>query len=420
MNASYRRGACPGLSAPMLTGDGLLVRLTPSGATIALDAFAGLVAAARQHGNGIVEITSRGNIQFRGLTASSASAFAAAVGALDIEVSEGILVLADPLSGLDATEILDAGALARALREALAAASFAASLAPKISVVVDGGGALHLDDSVADIRLRAVETHSGPHLHIALGGDAATAVPIGAVPSARAVDCVLRLLALLAARRPQCRMRHAIDADGANIFRSAVSGLMVAEPAPAVRAAAEPIGIHQLRSGVTAVGIGLPFGHSESEALTRLIDVARKAGADGLRTAPGRALLVTGVSPASTRPFVAAAEGLGFIAKADDPRRKVVACAGAPICASGQIPAREIAPAIAIAAGALLQAGDVVHVSGCPKGCAHPGPAFISIYGRDGICDVHVGGALSRSVTVDALPGQIAEIVQSRANLKHD
>jgi len=69
VNAPYRRGACPGLSAPMLTGDGLLVRLTSTGATIALEAFAGLCAAARQHGNGIVEITSRGNIQFRGLTA---------------------------------------------------------------------------------------------------------------------------------------------------------------------------------------------------------------------------------------------------------------------------------------------------------------------------------------------------------------
>ena len=31
MNAPYRRGACPGLSAPMQTGDGLLVRMRPIG-----------------------------------------------------------------------------------------------------------------------------------------------------------------------------------------------------------------------------------------------------------------------------------------------------------------------------------------------------------------------------------------------------
>ena len=61
-----RRGACPGLSAPMPTGDGLLVRLLPIG-TIPLDAFAALCAAAQAHGNGVIEVTARGSIQVRGL-----------------------------------------------------------------------------------------------------------------------------------------------------------------------------------------------------------------------------------------------------------------------------------------------------------------------------------------------------------------
>jgi precorrin-3B synthase len=402
----------------MLTGDGHLVRLIATGATIALDAFAGLCAAARRHGNGIIEITSRSNFQFRGLSAASAPTFAAAVAALDIDVSDGVPVLSSPLSGLDPGEILDAGELANALRGAIAAAPFAARLAPKISTVIDGGGALHLDNIVADIRLRAVVVHGSPLLHIALGGDAATAVSIGAIPSAHAVDCVLRLFASLAARGPQSRMRHAIDADGVNIFKSAVAGLVIDAPSPAVRATAEPVGVHPLRSGVMAVGIGLPFGHAESEVLTRLIDAARSAGVGGVRTAPGRALLAIGIPSAATRLFVAAAERLGFIVNPDDPRRKVVACAGAPICASGQIPARAIAPAVAGVAGALLHAGDVIHISGCPKGCAHPTPAFITVYGRDGICDVHVDGALSRSVNAGALSGQIADIIHSRAGQK--
>ena len=70
--APPRRGACPGLSAPMQTGDGLLVRLLPLG-TISLRAFADLCRAARTHGNGIVEVTSRGSIQVRGLSAASGS-----------------------------------------------------------------------------------------------------------------------------------------------------------------------------------------------------------------------------------------------------------------------------------------------------------------------------------------------------------
>src|SRR3984893_16497939 len=114
-----RRGACPGLSAPMMTVDGLLVRLLPIG-TIALDAFAALCAAARQHGNGIVEVTSRGSIQIRGLTATSAPRFAAAIAMLGIAARDGIPVLTDPLAGLLSDEIIDAAALAADLRLALA------------------------------------------------------------------------------------------------------------------------------------------------------------------------------------------------------------------------------------------------------------------------------------------------------------
>ena len=45
MSTPLVRGACPGLAAPMPTGDGLLARLAPRG-TMSPDAFAGLCAAA--------------------------------------------------------------------------------------------------------------------------------------------------------------------------------------------------------------------------------------------------------------------------------------------------------------------------------------------------------------------------------------
>src|SRR5947199_2856955 len=190
MAASMRRGACPGLSAPMATGDGLLARLTPAGSTIALDAFAGLCGAAQTHGNGIVEITSRGSIQVRGLSAASAPLFAAEVASLGIEASDGIPVLTDPLAGLTDADIFDAHALATVLRKALAVAPFASHLSAKVSVAIDGGAALHLGALAVDIRMRALDSR---HVHVALAGDAATATPLGAIPLQRAVECVLRL-----------------------------------------------------------------------------------------------------------------------------------------------------------------------------------------------------------------------------------
>ena len=373
LQSPMRRGACPGLSAPMATGDGLLARLTPSGATMALSAFSGLCAAARRHGNGIVEVTSRGSIQVRGLTAASAGLFAAELAALGIPAEEGVPVMPDPLSGLDETGLVDSGEIAGHLRQALAASSLASQLSAKVSVIVDGGGELHLDDVAADVRLRAVRTDRGVRFHVALGGTAAAAVAIGAVPVDRAVDCAIRLFERLAAFAPE-RMRKAVESAGAARFASGLAEILEQAPDPAARPAAEPVGIHPLRSGEVARGIALPFGHSDAEVLSRLIAEAETAGAKGLRTAPGRALLFAGLSLDAVHSFFARATSLGFIADPADPRRRVIACAGAPICASGEIPARALAPAVAQAVRAVNFTGPI-HVSGCAKGCAHPAPA---------------------------------------------
>src|SRR6202011_2157573 len=79
----------------------------------------------------------------------------------------------------------------------------------------------------------------------------------------------------------------------------------------------------------------------------------------------------------------AAASGAGFIVRPDDPRRFVVACAGAPACNSAKLSTRELAPVIAEAAGPFLDGSVTIHVSGCAKGCAHPGAAALTLVGPD-------------------------------------
>jgi hypothetical protein len=160
-----RRGACPGLSAPMPTGDGLLARLVPADA-MPLDAFIALCRAARARGNGTMEVTARGCLQVRGLTPGSAPLFASEVAALGIAAHDGVAVLAGPLRD-DPGEVVDSCGLAAPLRRAIAAAGLA--LAPKVSVIVDGGGRLHLDALSADVRLRAVGPAESPRLLVALG-----------------------------------------------------------------------------------------------------------------------------------------------------------------------------------------------------------------------------------------------------------
>jgi precorrin-3B synthase len=410
VNAPMRRGACPGLSAPMATGDGLLARLTPAGSTIPLAAFAGLCDAAQRHGNGIIEITSRGSIQFRGLT-TSAPSFAAEVSALGIPANDGIPVILNPLSGLDCGSVLEAEPFAAELRQALAGASFASRLSAKLSIAVDGGGPLHLDELAADIRLRAVSNGGEARFHLALGGGAVTAIPFGSVIPSRATECVMKLIEVLATVAPNARMRQAIETAGVDVFQAAVASMIEVAAAPPPRAKTDPIGIHPLRSGDVAIGIAPPFGHSDAETLQSLVDLAAHVQAAGLRTAPKRALLLVGVPANAADDVVAAAKAMNFVVEASDPRRRVIACAGAPICSSGQIPSRALAPVVAEALSA-SDAPHLVHISGCVKGCAYPAAAPMTIVGRNGACEIYRDDDRVGSATVDALPEQLGQLIR--------
>jgi precorrin-3B synthase len=396
---TVRRGICPGLADPLPTGDGLLARLAVA-RSISLDAFAALCALAQTHGNGIMEITSRGSLQVRGLTARSAPAFAAAVETLDIVDAAGGRVLANPLAGLDPHEMFDVTGVAGRLRDLLGETGLAAKLAPKVFVVVDGGGALHLDAIPCDIRLRAEATGRGVGFHVTLASDNANERPLGTIALERAVETAVELLHAIAAHGPTARARDLLPLP---TFPDAVKANRAHVPA-------QPVGTHRLRHGSLALGIGLPFGHSDADTLQKLVKQARVAGAVAARPAPGRVLLLIGVAPAELPGFIAQAERLGFITKPDDPRRNVVACAGAPACAAAEIPTRALAPAIA--AAALCENQATIHVSGCAKGCAHPGPTDLTIVGISGKCGIVPNGrardAPVEIVSVGDLPGHLA------------
>src|SRR5215510_3019614 len=107
MMSESRRGACPEVLQPMETGDGWLARLPPREGPLALGAVRGLCAAARAHGNGILEVTRRGNLQVRGLRPESVRDFADALLAAGIAIEPGPSIQTGPLAGHDPGEALD-------------------------------------------------------------------------------------------------------------------------------------------------------------------------------------------------------------------------------------------------------------------------------------------------------------------------
>jgi precorrin-3B synthase len=399
-----RRGACPGLSKPMATGDGLLVRFSPRG-TIPLSAFGAFSEAAKAYGNGIIEVTARGNIQVRGLSAASAPAFADAIAALGIAAEDGIPILCNPLAGLDPNEVIDVTPLTADLRQSLARSSPSSRIGPKVSIVIDGGGTYRLNVA-ADIRMGALA--DGRSLGIEVAGR-----ELGSIAVGDAVAAVTRLLDVLARRGRLARARDVILAEGVTPFRKEIADLITSGSTPPPAATGEIIGFHQLRDGSIASGIALPFGHADAASLQQLTNIAKAAGACGFRTAPERVLLAIGLQPEALEKFTSSAKSLGFIVDAADPRRYVIACAGAPVCASAHIAARAIGPAIAMSAASYLGDKFSVHVSGCAKGCAHPAPAALTIVGTEAGCGLVAEGSARDTPFMTAATNELTGKIES-------
>lgn len=382
MNAFARRGACPALSAPMQTGDGLLARLNTFAGGLPPKALIGLCESALRHGSGVIEVTARGSVQIRGLTPSSARALAREADTLEIDVRTGVPVETGPLAGIDAEEIADPRPLANEIRAAIEKAGLGARLGPKVSVVVDGGGHFPMDAVLADVRLIAVRNGDAVAWLLSTGGTAASAQPLGIVPKAQACAATVAILEAVAVLGREARARDLVDPH--NIVGGiALSGLPTPDGSQ-LRPTGAPVSVFPLADGTCALGVALPFGSMHAENIIALAQGATSLGVTEIRPAPSRALLFPGMSAAACATLRQTAAALGFVTDANDPRLSIVACPGAPACASGRIATRALAERIAADHAGLLDGSFTLHVSGCAKGCAHPSPAALILVGHDG------------------------------------
>ncbi|MBZ9773347.1 precorrin-3B synthase [Mesorhizobium sp. CO1-1-8] len=443
MNAFSRRGACPALSAPMQTGDGLLVRLNPvtggpSSGELSPKLLIGLCESALRHGNGIMEVTARGSLQIRGLTTDSAPLLAAEVDALDIAVRTGVPVETGPLAGIDPQEIADPRPLAERIRTAVEEAGPTQRLGPKVSVIVDGGGQLTMDAVTADVRLTAVRIDAGTRWLVSVAGDGRNARSLVTAQDDAARDIAVAVLRMVAEKGREAHARDLSDRQLVSLagWHSVTPPSVLPDISPArgeigsLHGSAssstvgdwrkptrhpisplagemsgrteggvqdrQPIGLFPLSDNAIALGIALPYGSMPADKIIDLAKSALALGTSEIRLAPGRALLFLGLPPAANQPLQRAAATLGFVTSPADPRTRIAACPGTPACASGRIATRDIAETIAAENADILDF--TLHISGCAKGCAHPGPAALTIVGGEN------GAGLVVNATAKALP----------------
>jgi precorrin-3B synthase len=402
------KGWCPGALRPMLSGDGLIVRIRPFCGAFSLEQARGLAELARRLGNGHIDLTRRANLQLRGLSDEHMPELQAELGRLglidpDAETEATRNLMVAPLAGLDPAEKLDVRPIARAIAEGLAGDERLRTLPGKFGVLVDGDGTVSIAAERADIALLAVDGG------IALGLD----LPAGthwlgcASPDAAAPVALAAARAFVEAAGPATRLRmRGLAADGVEHVASVLS--------PMLRPCDVVVPTMGCKLGLfgAAVGVAAPFGRVEAEQLQHLASLAEESGATELRLSPWRTVYFGARDAAAGRQAVEAARLVGLIVDPTDPLLGIEACPGAPDCKSSSVDARGDARRLAVLAAAHGYAGSI-HVSGCAKGCARSAPSELVLVGKAGryrlVRNATTRGPVERIIGTDEFPALFAE-----------
>jgi precorrin-3B synthase len=371
----------------MQSGDGLIVRVRPQSASLRPQDLGALADAARQFGNGHIDLTRRANLQIRGVGEPSLADLhdvIARLGLLDAS-AEGEAVrniMINPLAGIDPTEACDVRPIAGELARWLTSDRLLWALPSKFGFVVDGGGVLSLAEQRADVRLAAIGAQIAIGIETRAGTEWLGSTAPGAATAAATEIALVFIKA--ASRDKRQRMRDLSDEGIASIraaMRSRFTPLHEHPRKPDTPL--DRIGLIELGADRFAVGIAAPFGRIETDQLRKLADVSAAHGVGEIRLSPWRALYAGVPSLHAAQEILDAAEREGLITDPRDPLLRIEACPGSPGCQSTTLDTRGDGRRLAALLPRFGFAG-TVHVSGCAKGCAKSGPADLMLVGSEG------------------------------------
>ena len=329
-----------------------MVRIRVPGGQTTSAALSELSRLSQDHGNGLLQLTSRGSIQVRGLPAAVPEPFedgVARAGFLPSPDHERVRnVVASPLTGLSGGRA-DLRPLVDRLDRALLDEPRLADLPGRFLFVLDDGRG-DVAGLGCDLGYRALDPGRGQLLL----GERRRVRPVRLVEAADAlVDLALRFLD---ARGDAWHVRELETplVEGTEPVLTDRSGTRALEP---LRSG--PVGEHLV--------VDVPLGLL-SPPQVDAIDVALDGGP--VVITPWRSLVLPYAVLARR-----ALETVGLVTEPDDAWNLVSACVGAPWCSSGRADTRTLAARLVAAGGP----GRRTHLSGCERRCGAPSVPHIDL-----------------------------------------
>ncbi|RSN56297.1 precorrin-3B synthase [Amycolatopsis sp. WAC 04182] len=327
-SARVRADACPGVFATHDAADGPLARVRLPGGAITAAQLEALADAADDLGDGALHLTSRGNVQLRGVTRPGLAGRLAAAGLLPSPSHERVRnILASPLSGT-------AQKLASALDEALCADPELAELPGRFLFALDGGQ--------GDVAGEGADVCWREGAVLLAGEDTGLRVT-----AERAVETLLAVArAFLRVRGTAWRISELVDIEP--LLRG-----IPGEPAEPRKFEVNP-GLPIGPIG-EAIGVAPVFGRLTSAQAREI------AKAGNAVVTPWRSILVLGSLAADT----------GLITDPDAPSLGISACVGRPGCAKSLADVRADAARV----GRTPRA----HFAGCERRCGKPAREHVDV-----------------------------------------
>ncbi len=340
--ARVRNDACPGVFAIHDAADGPLARVRLPGGMVSAAALRTLADCAEELGDGDIHLTSRGNLQLRGVRRPGLAARLSTAGLLPSSTHERVRnVLASPLSGLTGG-LADIRGVAADLDRALCAEPELAELPGRFLFAFDDGRG-DVAGEGPDVCWRATSADEGTLL--LAGADTGQRVT-----SADAVDVLVRTAK--AFQHIRGTVWRIAELDDLGVLGSGVTGAA----APAWTDV--PAGLIERDDGGLAAGLVPRFGQLTASELRAIAEFGSAV------VTPWKSLVL----PEATAD-VFARTGIG-----GEPIG-TSACIGRPGCAKSRADVR---------ADAVFAPGLRAHFSGCERRCGRPAGAHADVVAEAG------------------------------------
>jgi precorrin-3B synthase len=354
---------CPGVLRLHAAGDGGLARVRLPGGRLTLGGLRALREAAAL-GNGVVEVTSRANVQVRGIPDESEVVLAEVLhagGLLPSAEHDRVRnIAASPLGGRLPSSLAATDGVVAALDEHVLAAPDLAVLSGRFLFAVDDGSGT-VGGRGADVTLTA-ERDGRFRLALARVGTDVVAAPGEA--AALAVDAARAFLDVARDAEHERAWRVADVPDGPDLVAARLGGTL--RPAAPERArGAVTLGRLTQSDGSVAVTVLPPLGRLEPPMLDALI----ATGHGDVRASARRTLSFVDVPDGEGGHLLETLEAAGFVGSEDSGWWGLTACSGVGACARARLDVRAKA---AERATRRRPGAPPEHWSACERGCGRP------------------------------------------------